>query len=253
MVMFNLFIRAIVIYVFLLIAMRFMGKRQLGELQPFEFAITLIVAELACIPMSDNAIPLIYGIIPIATLVVVHSAISQISLKSIRFRKLLNGKPQILISQGVADCQLLKKCSMTANDLLEGLRGEGIFSIEEVEYALLETNGKISVMPKAQFAPVTPQDMELQVPAVSLPYNVVIEGKFMGENIGKMQNGVTEADIKDFLDAQKIKWQSVFIMTLKDDKSLFLQTNDGKVIKTLLEKHDTTAHKADSLKEGLNI
>ena len=114
--MLNVLIRAIILYFFLLAAMRLMGKRQLSEFQPFEFAITLVAADLACIPMSDNTIPIIYGIIPIFTLVILHNLLTFFAIKSHRFRKLINGKPVILIGDGKIDCDVLKKCGMTAND-----------------------------------------------------------------------------------------------------------------------------------------
>ena len=152
--MLNVLIRAIILYFFLLAAMRLMGKRQLSEFQPFEFAITLVAADLACIPMSDNTIPIIYGIIPIFTLVILHNLLTFFAIKSHRFRKLINGKPVILIGDGKIDCDVLKKCGMTANDLLESLREQGYFKIGEINYAVLETNGKVSVLQKFANSPL---------------------------------------------------------------------------------------------------
>ena len=126
--MLSLFVRCIVIYFFLLVAMRLMGKRQLGELQPFEFAITLVASELACIPMNDPTVPIIYGIIPVFTLFLVHIIITKLAVKSVRFRKVLNGKPVVVIEKGNLLPDVLKELNMNIDDLLEALRGNGYFN-----------------------------------------------------------------------------------------------------------------------------
>lgn len=231
--MLNVFLRSIILFVFLLIAMRLMGKRQLGELQPFEFAITLVVAELACIPMSDNTIPIVYGVIPIFTLVVLHNIITQLSVKSTRVRKTLNGKPVILISKGVVDCDLLKKCSMNANDLLEGLRSGGYFSLSEVEYAILETNGKLSIMPKFSTTPVVNADMNINGNA-DLPYNIILEGKFMGETLNTLDPTLTKQQIYDLIENHQLKQSQVFILSIAGE-NVFIQSFDGKVFNTTIE------------------
>lgn len=156
--MLNIFVRSIIIYFFLLVAMRLMGKRQLGELQPFEFAITLVASELACIPMSDPTIPIIYGIIPVFTLFIVHILITKLASKSIRFRRVLNGKPVVVIKQGNVLPDVMKELNMDTDDLMEALRGKDVFSPAEVEYAIIETNGGVTVLPKSQTRPLTPQD-----------------------------------------------------------------------------------------------
>lgn len=231
--MLNIFLRSIILFVFLLIAMRLMGKRQLGELQPFEFAITLVVAELACIPMADNTIPLVYGIIPIFTLVVMHNLITQLAVKSTRIRKTLNGKPVILISKGVVDCDLLKKCSMNANDLLEGLRSAGYFAINEIEYAILETNGKLSVMPKFANTPVVNADMKING-NFDLPYNIILEGKFMGETLSVLTPAPTKQQVYDLIDKQHLKQTDIFILAISG-KNVYIQSYDGKVINSTIE------------------
>lgn len=232
--MLNVFTRAIILYLFLLVAMRFMGKRQLSEFQPFEFAITLVAADLACIPMSDNTIPLIYGIIPIITLVILHNILTWLSTKSHRFRKLINGKPVILIDNGVINCRLLKKCGMTANDLLDSLRVQGYFKVGEIGYVILETNGKLSVLQKFDNAPATNADLNITGGVNDLPYNVIVEGKFMGDTMLSITPAVNKLQIYKTLEKNNLKQQNVFLFSLADNEA-FIQTYDGKVINTLLE------------------
>ncbi len=233
--MLNVFLRAIILYLFLLVAMRLMGKRQLSEFQPFEFAITLVAADLACIPMSDNTIPIIYGIIPILTLVILHNLLTFCSVKSQRFRKLINGKPVILIDDGIVDTTLLKKCGMTANDLLESLREQGYFRIGEISYAVLETNGKVSVLQKFDNAPVTNADMNITGGTNELPYNVIVEGKFMGETLSGITPPIGKLQVMETLKAQKLEQKNVFLFSLADNEA-FIHTYDGRVLNVLLEE-----------------
>src|SRR5574344_1295633 len=208
--MLNVFLRAIILYFFLLVAMRLMGKRQLSEFQPFEFAITLVAADLACIPMADSTIPIIYGIIPIFTLVILHNVLTFLSVKSQRFRKLINGKPVILIDGGIIDTTLLKKCGMTAGDLLESLRTQGYFKIGEIAYVVLETNGKVSVLQKFDNSPATNADLGISGGTNDLPYNVIVEGKYMGETLTKITPPVSKLQVLKTLDKIGVTQKKVF-------------------------------------------
>ena len=120
--MLNNFLRCIILYMLLLVVMRLMGKRQIGELQPFEFAITLVVADLACLPMQDNTIPILYGVVPMFTMLLLHLIITKLCVKSVRFRRLVNGKPSVIINEGKIDIKTMDKLNMNTNDLLEALR-----------------------------------------------------------------------------------------------------------------------------------
>ena len=223
--MLNLFVRCIVIYFFLLVAMRLMGKRQLGELQPFEFAITLVASDLACIPMSDPTIPIVYGIIPVFTLFVVHIIITKLASGSLRFRKLLNGKPIIVIERGNLLPNVLKELNMNIDDLLEALRSGGCFDPGEVEYAIIETNGTMTVLPKAQFKPLTPSDMGMAPEPVEMPVTVVMEGCFMGANL-KGLRGVDKERVLRLLDALGMK-QSDILLLLVTGRKVFVQPYAG--------------------------
>lgn len=233
--MLNVFIRAIILYIFLLFAMRLMGKRQLSELQPFEFAITLVAADLACIPMSDNTIPIVYGIIPIITLVTLHNFITFISVKNIKFRKFVNGLPVILIDNGVINCKSLKKCGMNANELLESLRMQGFFKIGEIGYAVLETNGSVSVLQKFDNAPVTNADLSITGGNNDLPYNIIVEGKFMDDTLSAVIPPLEKTDILKTLSANNVVQKDIFLFSLCRNEA-YMHTYDGKVINTLLEK-----------------
>lgn len=233
--MLNVLIRAIILYFFLLAAMRLMGKRQLSEFQPFEFAITLVAADLACIPMSDNTIPIIYGIIPIFTLVILHNLLTFFAIKSHRFRKLINGKPVILIDDGKIDCDVLKKCGMTANDLLESLREQGYFKIGEINYAVLETNGKVSVLQKFANAPVTNADLNIEGGSNNIPYNVVVEGRFMGDTFKSITPPLEKDVVVKTLEKENMTIRDVFLFSIDKDAA-FIQSYDGRVVNTIIEK-----------------
>ena len=135
-----IFVRTIILYILVLVVMRFMGKREIGQLQPFELAISIMIADLATIPMSSPGIPITNGIIPILGLLVMHLTISFLNMKSIWFRKVLCGKPSILIYRGKIQEDIMKKERFTINELQERLRNKDIVNIGDVEYAILETS-----------------------------------------------------------------------------------------------------------------
>ncbi|MCR4725832.1 MAG: DUF421 domain-containing protein [Clostridia bacterium] len=226
--MLTVFIRSIITYVFLLFIMRLMGKRQLSELQPFEFVITLIVAELACIPMSDTSIPLSYGIIPMFTMFILHIAITKLASKNHKFNRFLNGVPVVVISPSGIDHRLLDKLDMNVTDLLHALRAAGYFYPSEVAYAIMETNGTLSVLPKSAFAPVTPNDMKVSVDASEMPYPIICEGATFSENL--VITGVGEDSIRTLLERHGIRKSDVLLLTVDKNREVFLQPYKGKAI-----------------------
>lgn len=215
------FIRAILIYVFLLVTMRLMGKKQLGELQPFEFAVTLVVAELACIPMSDVSVPMSYGIVPILTLLVLEFIITKIVKHSIRLRKIINGKPIIVINKKGIDYHAISNLDMTVNDLLEALRGCNILSPAEVEFAIMETNGKLSVVQKSKFRPLLLKDCNCVAPPPLLPYCVICEGKLLMDNIIKLS--IEKDNVLDILKTFSLKQKDILLMTVKSNLDYYIQ------------------------------
>jgi uncharacterized membrane protein YcaP (DUF421 family) len=166
-------IRTVLIFIVLLAVMRLMGKRQIGEMQPYELVITLIVADLACIPMADNTIPLTYGFAAVVTVYALHQLVCIIDLKIPKAKILLSGTPSVVINKNGIDEKQLKKNNLDVGDLIESMRSAGYFSLDEVDYALYEAGGSFSALPK--------QKSEEENP--SLPVVIVSDGKFHDKNI----------------------------------------------------------------------
>ena len=163
--------------------MRLMGKREIGQLQPFELAISIMIADLASTPMADAGIPITNGIIPILALLVMHLIISIINIKSIKAREILCGKPSILIYRGKIDEKMLKKERFTVNELEERLRGNNVVNIGDVEYAILETSGQVTVIQKPEKRNVTVEDLNIKPQYEGLAYDLVVDGKVMYDNL----------------------------------------------------------------------
>lgn len=207
-------VRTIIILLFLVIGMRLMGKRTIGELQPYEFVITLGVADLACVPMQDVSIPLMYGIVPLVILFVVHYIITAVTSKSVKFRKFINGKPLIVIDGDGINAECLKKLNMNVNDLMTMIRQQGYFSIPEISYAIIETNGKLSIMANDNATPPS-----------SIPMTLVMEGKVMNENAESI--GFDESKINSIIDKTKWKLKDIVYMTA-DSGNIFIQPRNEK-------------------------
>ncbi len=177
------FFRTLILYIFIIIAIRLMGKRQVGEMQPAELVITILVSAVASVPMQDIDIPLAHGIIPILTLIGAEVIISAISLKSLPFRRLLSGKPVIIIENGALNQKALKKLRLSIDDVLEDLRLKDVFDLRDVRMAQVETNGQISILLNASAQPVTAKMMSL-TPGAQEPFHLVVsDGHFLPENL----------------------------------------------------------------------
>jgi len=204
-----------------------MGKRQIGEMQPFELVITIIIADLATTPMAQNSIPLLHGLIPALTLVVLHFGLSLISRKSIIMRRVISGKPVIVISGDGIDYAALKSLNMNFDDLSEGLRTCGYINIEDIQYAVVETNGTFTAIPKAEKAPVVNEDMDIKLEEVSLPVNLITSGKIMNANMKLMQ--VSMDDIKHQLAKMgNFVLKDVMLLSLDNNGKIFMQPFRGK-------------------------
>ena len=197
------FFRSIVLYIIVLIVMRLMGKREIGQLQPFELAISIMIADLASIPMTEIGIPIFNGIIPILGLLVMHLIISVINLKSLKARKIICGKPSILIYRGKIDEKALKKERFTINELEERLRGNNVVNLGDVEYAILETSGQVAVIQKPEKRNTIPEDFNITPEYEGIPYDLVVDGQVMNKNlrlVGKnynwLQKQVEKFDMK---------------------------------------------------------
>ncbi len=212
-----IFIRTVVIFVTLLIVMRLMGKRQIGEMQPYELVITLIISELACIPMADNSIPLLYGIIAILSVYFVHQVVCLIDLNARPVKSVLSGSPSIVLNKNGIDDTQLKKNNLDVTDLIESLRVKGYFALDAVDYALYEAEGMFSALPKKDYE-------KLQT---SLPVVIVDEGKFDKKNIE--QTGRDEGYYEEILRGQGCDdVKKVLVMTVDGDGKAYLQITGEK-------------------------
>ena len=215
------FVRAIILYIIVLIVMRLMGKREIGQLQPFELAIAIMIADLASIPMTETGIPITRGIIPILGLLVMHLLISLINLKSVKAREIICGKPRILIYRGKIDEKALIKERFTINELEERLRGNGVASVGDVEYAILETSGDITVIQKPNKRTTIPEDFNIMPEYEGIPYDLVVDGKIMNKNlkkIGKDYNWL-QKEVGKF----KIRPEEALLVTFDGKGQIFCQ------------------------------
>ena len=215
------FIRSIFLYIIVLIVMRLMGKREIGQLQPFELAISIMIADLASTPMADAGIPLTNGIIPILALLVMHLIISILNIKSIKAREILCGKPSILIYRGRIDEKMLRKERFTINELEERLRGNNVVNIGDVEYAILETSGQITVIQKPEKKNVTVEDMGIKTEYEGLAYDLVLDGKVMYENLKILKKHYhwLEKQVSKF----GVKPEQALIVTIDGKGQIFCQ------------------------------
>ena len=181
--MLAIYIRSLVLVCFAVLAMRLMGKRQVGQLQPFELVVAIMIADLASTPMESLDIPLWRGIIPLAATVTLHQLFTLLSLKSQRMRAFFSGTPTVVIHQGKIDAKALERLCFNLNDLLEELRTGGVLSPTEVGTAIMETSGKLSVFPTSQKRPVTPEDMKLKTGNEGIPLTLILDGQLEQNNL----------------------------------------------------------------------
>lgn len=206
------FIRTLILYVFVVGAVRVMGKREIGELQPSELVVAILISELAAIPMQEGGIPLVSGIIPILTLISCEMILSELQLSNVKMRHIISGKPNILIKNGQIDQREMRKLRFTIDDLMEELRHSGYMNVDEIAYAILETNGKLSVFPTSENKPVTAGMMNLQPQDSGLPIMLICDGMLSlpslagaGKDMVWLENTLLEKGLTP---------QEVFIMTI---------------------------------------
>lgn len=214
--MLTVVLRSLIVFVILIAGVRLMGKRTIGELQPYEFVITLAVADLACTPMQDVSVPLLYGIIPILVLFVVHYLLTLLTTKSLRVRKFLNGKPFIVIDGDGINSECLTKLNISVNDLLALIRQQGYFSIPEVLYGIIETNGKLSILKNENIEPPS-----------SVPTTLVVEGKYLAGNAEKIN--IEKEKVLSVLDGYHLAVKDVILMTTESG-NVFIQPKNAKYL-----------------------
>lgn len=220
--MVNMFVRSIIIYLFVLFAIRFMGKRQVGEMQPFEFVITLIIADIATIPMSEISVPILHGIVPIFSIIIMHYFICLLSRKSMRARYLISGRSAIVVNPSGINYKELESLNMNLDDLIEALRCSDVYNLDDVAYAIIETNGKLCVIKKSSVETVTRGDIKLTSPPASLPVSIIMDGKLMKENVTLTK--LTEEQINECVSKTTAKTiKDIMIMTITANGDVYIQ------------------------------
>lgn len=205
-------VRATVLYAVVIFLIRVMGKRQIGELQPAEFVVTMLVSEIASIPMQDNTIPILNSISALFVLVAYEVITSAVSLKSYKFRAFMQGHPIIVIRDGVIDIKALKKMRMSVNDLIGALRQKDVFEISQVSYAIFETNGQISVLLKPENMNATAGDLNLMPQDEGMPFAVICDGTVIEDAVE--QSGIERSKIKSAVSSAGMEISEVLIMTV---------------------------------------
>lgn len=225
-----IFVRTLILYVVIVVVLRLMGKRQIGQLQPSELVVALVIADLAAVPMANVGIPLINGIIPIITLFIMEELLSFISMKSERARGLICGKPSIIIERGIIIEAELRRVRYNLNDLLEQIRLKNFSNLEDIDYAILETSGQLSIVPKPENKPVTIKDMNIKSKQQRLPMTVIIDGRTILDNLHKI--GLSNDWLANELKSNKIKSsKDVFFAYLNPDRKFVYQLKENSTKK----------------------
>ena len=225
--MLTLFLRAILLYIALVAFTRAMGKRQLGQFQPYEFVMTMLIANLVASPMGDVSTPLLHGILPVAALFVIHSAITLLSMRSDKMRSFLSGKPSVIISKGVLKQEEMKRLCLTLADVLEGLRAAGILDPAEAETAIVEANGTISAFPRAAMRPPTAADLNIDPGYQGLPMTFIMDGRVQPCNLATAQ--LSEKWLSDVLTARQLAASGVFFCSLDTSGRMTIQDSQGNL------------------------
>ena len=214
------YIRTIILYSVLILVIRLMGKRQIGQMEASEFVVTMLVANLAAIPMQDGAIPLFSGLVPIVTVLGMELVLSALSIKNLRFRKALCGKPIILLENGNILQENLKRTRVTLDELMGLLRQKDVLDPRQVQYAILETNGNLSVFPYPKELPASAKDSGIQVKPITLPITIISDGRLLEENL--ILSGKTQLWLDKTLKQLDASREDTFLLTVdKKDQVIF--------------------------------
>lgn len=210
------FIRTFVVFLTLVIIMRLMGKRQIGEMQPFEFIVTLIIADLACIPMTDVSIPLIYGISAIFALFLLHQLLSILEQSGNFFKRIISGKPSVVINRNGVDLKELKRNNLGVDDLIESMRAQGYFSLDDLSYAIFESNGKLSPLENSERGASSP----------SVPLLLINEGKINLKNASLMHED--KEKVEKFIKDNGEKLEHTEILTVDGNGRAYFKLKNQK-------------------------
>lgn len=213
-------LRAIIIYIFITVAMRVMGKRQIGELNPQELVITILISAVATVPLENNGMPLANSLIPIAIFISFEIINSTLSMKSIKFRSMIKGKPRFIIKDGEIRQNELTKLRFTIDDLTDAIRQAGVFDISEVANAIVETNGTVSVQKKAECSPLTPKVVGIKTEDAEVPITAIVDGKTVADCFGNVNIDENEAKLIAISNGEQP--QNILVMTIKNDGTAYI-------------------------------
>ena len=214
------YFRTIVLYLVLILVVRLMGKRQIGEMEPAEFVVTMLVANLASIPMQDGGIPLFSGLVPILTVLGLELVLSWATLRSLAFRKVLCGKPVILIENGRILQSRLRQTRITLDELMGHLRQKDVLNPQQVQYAILETNGTLSVFPYPEHRPPSAKEAGVKVKPARLPVTLIEDGVLLKENL--FRSGKDEAWVEETLGQYETRVEDTFLLALLGQQVLYI-------------------------------
>ncbi|MBR7082256.1 MAG: DUF421 domain-containing protein [Oscillospiraceae bacterium] len=220
------FVRTVILYIVIMASMRLMGKRQLGQLEPSELVVAVLISDLAASPLQDNAIPLMHGLIPVVILVCCEILVSGAVVKSIKFRAFICGKPSVLIKNGVIDQREMHKNRFTIDELTEELRGQGITEIDKVKYAILETDGSLSVLPYPSACPVTASQLGLEPEDSGYPVIIINNGRVLDGNL--RVKGLNDAWLRKQLKNRGISSpDEVYLMSVNDLGQIYFSVKEA--------------------------
>ena len=219
-------IRTLILYFVVVFSVRLMGKRQLGELQPSELVITILVSNIATLSLEDEEIPLLHGILPILVLVCFEVLISQVSLKSERIRRWISGSPKVLIRGGVIDQQMMRELRFSVDDLMTSLRTNGVFDIADVQYAIVETNGTVSVCLRSAKQPAQRGDVHAAEDTPDPPAVLIADGQLREQALTSA--GFTHEWLQSFLRERGLKLRDVFLLTADSAARIYLVTQERR-------------------------
>lgn len=228
----TILIRAIVLYIAMIVAMRCMGKRQLGQFQPFELAMTLMIADILATPMGDVSTPLLHGLLPVAIMITVHSAITLLCLKSDGARAVISGKPSILISRGVIDNAELKRLCLSLSDLLEGIRKSGILDPTDVECAVMEADGTITAFTKAEKRSANIEELHISAGYEGAPLALIMDGRIQKHSLKSAR--LSESSLLKTFSDMNIRAENVLLAILSTNGVLNVQEKTGKILRISL-------------------
>jgi len=227
--MFTLFVRAIFLYAVMILVMRGLGKRQLGEFEPYELALTILLADIISGPIGSVSTPLLYGLLPVAAVFVLHGVLTLACMKSDRLRAVISGKPTVVVSRGVIRRRELEKLCLSLADLMEGLRAAGYLDPSEVGTAVIEANGSITAFADAAHRAPRMQDMQLPTEYEGMPLHLIMEGRVQKHNLAA--SGKDAAWLDGLLQKRGLNVKGIYLATLDTQGRMTLQLRDGGVMR----------------------